>query len=117
MTRRLPAALLLLIAPIALAADHMDGPAATADPAADITDLFAWTSTDGARLNLVLDVFPGATSTAKFSNAVQYVFHTTSHSAFGAASPAATASCASSPACARTRSSSTSTASSTPWPT
>ena len=85
MTLRLPTALLLLIAPAALAADHMDGPAATADPAADITDLYAWTSADGTKLNLVLDIFPAATTSARFSNAVQYVFHTSSLSAFGSA--------------------------------
>jgi hypothetical protein len=67
------------------AADHTDGPAASADPAADITDLFAWTSSDGARLNLVLNVFPAASSSAKFSNTVQYVLHTTSRASYGAA--------------------------------
>jgi hypothetical protein len=88
MNRRIPGLLALLLAPIALAADHMDGPAATADPAADITDVFAWTSADGTKLNLVLDVFPAATSSAKFSNTVQYVLHTSSHPAFGMAAAA-----------------------------
>lgn len=85
MKRTFPALLLLLTAPIALAADHTDGPAASADPSADITDLFAWTSADGKSLNLVMDVFPAATTASKFSNTVQYVFHTTSHPAFGMA--------------------------------
>lgn len=85
MTRRLPALLLLLAAPLALAADHTDGPAASADPTADITDLFAWTSPDGKDLNLIMNVFPAATSAAKFSDAVQYVFHTNSQASFGAA--------------------------------
>ena len=67
------------------AADHTDGPAASADPSADITDLFAWTSSDGARLNLILNVFPVASTTSKFSNAVQYVLHTTSRASYGAA--------------------------------
>src|SRR5712691_11179002 len=80
--RRAAAVVAALLAPVALAADHTDGPAASADPAADITDVFAWTSSDGTKLNLVMDVFPAATSAAKFSNAVQYVFHTSSHSAF-----------------------------------
>ena len=82
-------ALAALAAPLsARAADHTDGPAATADPSADITDLFAWTSTDGTRLNLVMDLFPAATTSARFSNAVQCVFHTQSHPAFGKAAGA-----------------------------
>ena len=88
MTRKIPALLILLAAPIALAADHTDGPAASADPTADITDVFAWTSADGKSLNLVMDVFPAATAASKFSNTVQYVFHTTSHASFGAAAGA-----------------------------
>ncbi|HEX4384168.1 MAG TPA: DUF4331 family protein [Myxococcales bacterium] len=68
-----------------MAADHADGPAATADPSVDITDVFAWTSSDGKSLNLAMDVFPSATTTSKFSNTAQYVFHTSSTSAFGTA--------------------------------
>ena len=83
MKRTFPALLLLLTAPVALAADHLDGPAASADPTSDITDVFAWTSPDGKSLNLVMDVFPAATAASKFSNTVQYVFHTSSHPAFG----------------------------------
>jgi Domain of unknown function (DUF4331) len=87
----------LSVAPTARAADHADGPAATADPAADITDVFAWTSPDAARVHLVMDVFPnagpGPTATtgpaaAKFSNVVQYVFHTASSAGFGQAAAA-----------------------------
>lgn len=83
MKRTFPALLLLLTAPVALAADHLDGPAASADPTSDITDVFAWTSPDGKSLNLVMDIFPAATAASKFSNTVQYVFHTSSHPAFG----------------------------------
>ncbi|MCA1829202.1 MAG: DUF4331 family protein [Myxococcales bacterium] len=84
-----PVALAFLAVPLlARAADHTDGPAATADPTADITDLFAWTSSDGTKLNLVMDVFPAATASSKFSNTVQYVFHTQSHAAFGMAAAA-----------------------------
>jgi hypothetical protein len=72
----------MLGASTALAADHLDGPAAVADPAADITDLFTWV--DGANTVLILNVTPGATTASKFSNAVQYVFHTGSAAAFGA---------------------------------
>jgi hypothetical protein len=85
MSRRLPVALILFVAPALFAADHADGPAASADPAADITDIFAWTAPDGQHLNLVMDVFPSATATSKFSNAAQYVFHTASSAAFGQA--------------------------------
>lgn len=84
----------LAVAATARAADHADGPVATADPAADITDVFAWMSSDAARLYLVMDVFPNAgpgptaaagQAAAKFSDAVQYVFHTASSPAFGQA--------------------------------
>jgi len=67
------------------AADHIDAPAAVAEPAADITDLFAWTSADATKLNLVLDVSPFAGPTAAFSDAVQYVFHINSSAAYGEA--------------------------------
>jgi hypothetical protein len=65
------------------AADHADGPAASADPSADITDVFAWTSADAAKLYLVMDLVRNATSASKFSDSVQYVFHTTSRAKFG----------------------------------
>ena len=78
-------AVALFAAPLALAADHQDGPAATAEPAADITDVFAWMSPDASMVNLVMDVFPFAGATPQFSNAVQYVFHTSSRASFGAA--------------------------------
>lgn len=61
----------------ALAADHIDAPAVVADPATDLTDVFAWME-DG-QLNLALDI-PGA---AGFSDAVQYVFHLESAPAYG----------------------------------
>ena len=79
-------AVALFAAPRALAADHQDGPAATADPAADITDVFAWMSADASKVNLVMDVFPFATGTPMFSDTVQYVFHTSSRPSFGNAS-------------------------------
>jgi hypothetical protein len=78
----------LFAAPLALAADHQDGPAATADPSADITDVFAWMSPDATHVNLVMDVFPFASGTPKFSNTVQYVFHTSSRPSFGMAAAA-----------------------------
>jgi hypothetical protein len=68
----------------ARAADHADGPRASADPSADITDLFAWTSPDTARVNLVMDLVRNATPGSKFSDSVKYVFHMTSSASFGA---------------------------------
>ncbi len=73
---------LLATSQSARAADHLDGPAASADPSADVTDLFAWTDADGTHVNLVLNVFPAATTSSKFSNNVQYVIHTQSRAAF-----------------------------------
>ena len=69
----------------ARAADHADGPRASADPAADITDVFAWMSPDATRVNLVMDVVRNATTASRFSDSVRYVFHTTSRAGFGAA--------------------------------
>jgi hypothetical protein len=85
MVRKFPLVLALLLSPALYAADHLDGPGVLTDPAADITDVFAWTAADGQHLNLVMDVFPVATTTSKFSNTVQYVFHTSSMTAFGTA--------------------------------
>jgi hypothetical protein len=62
----------------AWAADHLDTPTVTADPAADIGDLFAWTSADGKRLNLIMDIVG-----KRFSDQVQYVFHIDSGKTLG----------------------------------
>ena len=57
------------------AADHGDSPRASADPAADIADLYAWMdATDSEKLNLIMTL----TSNGAFSNAVDYVFHVNS---------------------------------------
>jgi hypothetical protein len=72
----------LVGAPFALGADHLDAPGATADPSADITDTYGWV--DNGKVVLVLDTTPLADATAKFSDKVQYVFHLESTSAFGA---------------------------------
>ncbi len=60
------------------ASDHLDTPAVIADPAADIGDIFAWTSGDGRRLNLVMDIVA-----RQFSDQLQYVFHVDSGKHFG----------------------------------
>jgi hypothetical protein len=71
----------LTAAPMALAADHLDSPAPSMDPAADITDVYGWV--DGANIVLVLNVAPLADMNSKFSDKVQYVLHTASTDTFG----------------------------------
>src|ERR1700752_5182617 len=53
--------------------DHVDGPRSIGDPAADLTDLFAFTSPeDPQRTVLGACVFPSAGEDALFSNVVDY---------------------------------------------
>jgi hypothetical protein len=85
-TRLVLAAAVWLLSTPSYAADHADGPAATASPAADITDVYAWMSPDHANMYLVMDVFPFATATAKFDTNTLYVFHTTSKAGLTATS-------------------------------
>ena len=77
-TRLVLAAAVWLLSTPSYAADHQDGPAATASPTTDITDVFAWMSADHTKLYLMMDVFPTTTATAKFDTNALYVFHTTS---------------------------------------
>lgn len=70
--------LFALGATAAHASDHLDTPTVIADPAADIADLYAWTSSDGRRLNLVMTVVAH-----QFSDRLQYVFHVDSGARFG----------------------------------
>jgi hypothetical protein len=69
----------LLLTPVSsFAADHADGTPANLDKpdaSSDITDLFAWMSSDAKTVNLVIDVYPKAVSGTAFSDAVKYVFH------------------------------------------
>jgi hypothetical protein len=76
-------AALLLPTTAVFAADHIDSPSAVAEPAADITDLYAWMSPDASKVNLIMDVTPFATTESSFSDAVQYVFHVNSSSGYG----------------------------------
>jgi hypothetical protein len=56
-------------------ADHFSGPRALADPASDITDVYAFPSPERlGHLVLVLNVFPIAAPTALFSDALIYRF-------------------------------------------
>jgi hypothetical protein len=71
-----------------LAADHGDAPVA-ADPAADLTDLYAF-MTGAARVNLILTVTPDAGNGAWFSDAVTYAFHVNSMDEYGDANPTET---------------------------
>src|SRR5215475_9000149 len=53
--------------------DHVDGPRSIGEPAADITDLFAFTSPENpARTVLALCVFPSAGENAIFSNVIDH---------------------------------------------
>jgi hypothetical protein len=53
--------------------DHVDGPRSIGEPAADVTDLFAFTSPENsARTVLAMCVFPSAGEDAIFSNAIDY---------------------------------------------
>jgi hypothetical protein len=60
------------------ASNHLDTPTVIANPQADIGDIYAWTSADGQRLNLVMDIVGHS-----FSNKLRYVFHIDSGNAFG----------------------------------
>ena len=82
--RTLGLAAVTTISPLVLAADHADGPAASMDKTADIADLFTWASTDGKTTYFVMDIGKDMKAGDKFSNAVKYVFHTTSMPAYGA---------------------------------
>lgn len=73
---------------LAQSADHRDAPATTADPAADINDVYAFLDKPGdaaTKVVLAMTVFPAAPAGAKFSDTVQYVLHTSSGAKFGAA--------------------------------
>lgn len=61
-----------------LASDHLDSPSVIADPRADIGDVFAWTSYEGKRLNLVMTIVGHA-----FSDQLDYAFHIDSGKRFG----------------------------------
>jgi hypothetical protein len=57
------------------ASDHLDGPRTTADPAADIADVFAFTSPeDPSKVVLAMTVTPYASDASAFSTQVDYAF-------------------------------------------
>jgi Domain of unknown function (DUF4331)/Polyketide cyclase / dehydrase and lipid transport len=54
-------------------ADHVDGPRSIGDPAADITDVFVFTSPENPRRTVVaMNVFPSAGVSALFSNVINH---------------------------------------------
>jgi hypothetical protein len=76
LTRTLAVLLALCCATPALAADHIDSPAAAADQSADITDLYAW-HTDGGKLVAIIGFAGAGTTTtgATLDPEVLYGFH------------------------------------------
>jgi hypothetical protein len=70
----------------AFAADHLDSPTAASsrEPAADITDVYAWMTADATKLNLVAAVNADAGPNATFSDAVIYQFAVSSSESYGA---------------------------------
>lgn len=60
------------------ASDHLDTRTVIDDPRADIGDLYAWTSSDGKRLNLVMTIVGHS-----FSDKLSYTFHVDSGERFG----------------------------------
>lgn len=73
-----------------MAADHRDSPLATANPMADIDDVFAWTDADAQNLNLVMTLGRDVPADFQFIESVEYVFRISSQQAFGQTTPAPT---------------------------
>lgn len=91
--RRLLAVLVALLlsaglVPSARGSDHLDSPATVANPQADVSDVYAWISPDGGKLNLVMTI-QGHT----FSNRVRYDLHVDSGNVFGKTSASALIEC------------------------
>ncbi len=78
----------LLVAHTSHAADHLDGPAASGNPMADIGDLYAWMTPDATKVNLVMTVSPGDDGTRHFGSTIQYAFHVTAQAGYGMATGA-----------------------------
>ncbi|MDB4962271.1 MAG: hypothetical protein JWP01_2270 [Myxococcales bacterium] len=70
----------LLFAGRGYAADHLDSDTLgqTTLAMGDINDVYAWMSTDGSKVNLVMTVSPADPGGRDFGPGVQYVFHVTS---------------------------------------
>ena len=78
------ACLFVLLAPAAsYAADHGDATSLATNKAADITDVYAWMSSDDSKVNLVMDVNPNAASGDHFGTNILYVFHVQASAGYG----------------------------------
>jgi hypothetical protein len=78
----------ILVHRSARSADHLDSPAVVADSTIDINDVYTWM--DGTNFVAAVTIYPNAPNAgdggagALFSNAAQYVIHTSSGAAYGA---------------------------------
>ncbi len=79
----------VLVHKSARSADHLDSPSTVADPTVDIDDMYSWM--DGNNFVAAMTVYPNAPAGggdagpgAMFSDAAQYVFHTSSGASYGA---------------------------------
>lgn len=70
------------------ASSHFDTPFAIANPQANIGDIFAWTSSDGRHLNLVMDIVGHS-----FSDKLIYALYVDSGSSFGKTRASTTITC------------------------
>jgi uncharacterized protein DUF4331 len=68
-----------------LAALHDDGPTVRATPGAQISDVYAWMTSDKTKVNLVMNVNPGASASTTFSTQYLYAFHLNSSTGYGTA--------------------------------
>ena len=60
---------------VARASDHLDGPRTTSDPAADIADVFAFTSpADPSKVVMAMTLTPFASDASTFAGDVDYAF-------------------------------------------
>jgi hypothetical protein len=65
----------LAVISVGHASDHLDGPRATADPQADVTDVFAFTSPDDpSKVVFAMALTPYASDASTFSGEVDYAF-------------------------------------------
>ncbi len=76
-------------APESQAADHKDSDslAMTANHAADINDVYAWTTADAGKVNLVMTVAPFAAAGDTFATDILYAFHVNAQALGGAPDP------------------------------
>jgi hypothetical protein len=79
---------LAAISASAIASDHLDTPTVITNPRADIADLYAWTASDGRRLNLAMTIVGDS-----LSDNVEYVFHVDSGKAFDATTESVSIAC------------------------